>query len=95
MVTEFGFSTRIGPFSYAGLPDRDRRFSDHPEAVAEARDIVKALERECEALLAQHRAALENVAAALIEHETVSGEVVAACLAGVPSDPGGKLALAA
>ena len=25
MVTEFGFSKNIGPFSYAGLPDRERR----------------------------------------------------------------------
>lgn len=95
MVTEFGFSARIGPFSYAGLPDRDRRFTDHPEAVAEARDIVKALERECEALLAQHRAPLEKLTTALIEHETVSGDIVEACLAGAPFDPGGKLALAA
>ena len=56
MVTEFGFSKTIGPFSYAGLPDRERRIADHPEAIAEAREIIKALERECAALLRAHRA---------------------------------------
>ena len=89
MVTEFGFSKRIGPFSYAGLPERDRRLTDYPEVIAEARDIVKDLERECNTLLATHRVALERLTAALLDHETVSGEVVAACLAtsGAPHDP--------
>ncbi|HZM45893.1 MAG TPA: AAA family ATPase [Burkholderiales bacterium] len=81
MVTEFGFSKTIGPFSYAGLPDRERRIADHPEAIAEAREIVKALEHECGALLRAHHAALERLTAELLEHEVVSGEVVDACLA--------------
>ena len=76
MVTEFGFSKNIGPFSYAGLPDRDRRIADHPEAIAEAREIIKALERECAELLLANRAALERLTAELLEHEDVSGEVV-------------------
>jgi len=89
MVTEFGFSKRIGPFSYAGLPERERRMTEYPEVIAEARDIVKALEHECDALLAAHRTALERLTAALLQHETVSGEAVAACLAasGAPHDP--------
>ena len=45
MVTEFGFSPTIGPFSYAGLPDRERRIADHPEAIAEARETVGAGDR--------------------------------------------------
>jgi cell division protease FtsH len=81
MVTEFGFSKNIGPFSYAGLPERDRRVSEYPEVIAEAREIAKSLERECAALLLENRAALERLTAELLEHETVSGEVVAACLA--------------
>jgi cell division protease FtsH len=81
MVTEFGFSRSIGPFSYAGLPDRERRIADHPEAIAEAREIVKALEHECAALLRTNHAALERLTAELLEHEVVSGEVVDACLA--------------
>jgi cell division protease FtsH len=81
MVTEFGFSPTIGPFSYAGLPDRERRIADHPEAIAEARETVKALEQECTALLRSHDAALERLTGELLEHEVVSGEVVGACLA--------------
>ena len=80
MVTEFGFSRNMGPFSYAGLPDQERRIADHPEAIAEAREIVKSIERECAELLAANRPALERLTAALLEHETVSGEVVDACL---------------
>jgi len=82
MVAEFGFSSDIGPFSYAGLPDRERRASVHPETVAEAREIIKGLERECGRLLETHRAALDRLTALLIEHETVGGYEVDACLAG-------------
>ncbi|HKU70478.1 MAG TPA: AAA family ATPase [Burkholderiales bacterium] len=82
MVAEFGFSSDIGPFSYAGLPDRERRASVHPETIAEAREIIKGLERECARLLEAHRAALDRLTAHLIEHETVSGQEVDACLAG-------------
>lgn len=89
MVTEFGFSKRIGPFSYAGLPERERRLTDYPEVIAEARETVKELERECDALLDANRIALEGLTAALLDAETVSGDVVEACLAagGAPSDP--------
>ena len=96
MVTEFGFSKNIGPFSYAGLPERERRLADHPEAIAEARDIAKELERECAALLLANRAALERLSAELLEHETVCGDVVDACLAaGAHSAPQQDVALAA
>ena len=89
MVTEFGFSKRIGPFSYAGLPERERRLTDYPEVIAEARDTVKDLERECDALLRANRVALERLTAALLDAETVSGDVVEACLTpgGAPIDP--------
>jgi cell division protease FtsH len=89
MVTEFGFSKRIGPFSYAGLPERERRLTEYPEVIAEARETVKDIERECDALLRASRVALERLTAALLDAETVSGEVVDACLAasGEPLDP--------
>lgn len=80
MVTEFGFSKHIGPFSYAGLPERDRQTGSYPEAIVEARDIIKDIERRCAELLLANRAALERLTARLLEHETVSGEVVDACL---------------
>jgi cell division protease FtsH len=80
MITEFGFSKKNGPFSYAGLPDQERRLADHPEAIAEARALVKDIERECAELLAAHRPALERLTAELLEHETVSGAVVDECM---------------
>lgn len=81
MVTEFGFSEAIGPFSYAGLPERERQAGNYPEAILEARDIVKRIERLSAELLLKNRAALDRLTARLLEHETVSGEVVDACLA--------------
>ena len=80
MVTEFGFSEAIGPFSYAGLPERERQSGNYPEAILEARDIVKRIERLSAELLVKNRAALDRLTARLLEHETVSGEVVDACL---------------
>lgn len=79
MVTEFGFSADIGPFSYAGLPEQERQ-GIHAEAIVEAREITKEVERRCAELLIEHRGALELLTAELLEHETVSGDVVQACL---------------
>ncbi|MCC6532729.1 MAG: AAA family ATPase [Burkholderiales bacterium] len=81
MVTEFGFGKELGPFSYAGLPERDRPLATCQDAIAEARDLIKELEQECAALLRSNRRALELLTTQLLEHETVSGEVVSACIA--------------
>jgi cell division protease FtsH len=80
MVTEFGFSRNIGPFSYAGLPDRERAATGYSEAIAEAREIIKDIERQCAGLLLANREALARLTAELLEHETVSGEIVEKCL---------------
>lgn len=80
MVTEFGFSGSIGPFSYAGLPPRERQPEIYSEAIAEARALVKAIERQCAELLLAHREALDRLTAELLEHETVSGKIVDECL---------------
>ena len=84
MVTEFGFSKNIGPFSYAGLPERERHAGDYAEAITEAREIIKGVERRCAELLLVNYEALVRLTAELLEHETVSGDIVDACL-----DPGG------
>ena len=84
MVTEFGFSKSIGPFSYAGLPDRERQANGNADAVTEARAIIKDIEHQCATMLLANRAALDRLTAALLEHETVSGAVVDACLADSP-----------
>jgi cell division protease FtsH len=81
MVTEFGFSKDIGPFSYAGLPEGERHAGSHPEAIVEARGIIKGIEQHCAELLLANRAALDRLTACLLEHETVDGGVVDACLA--------------
>ena len=80
MVTELGFGREIGPFSYAGLPQGEKQGA-YPEAIAEARTLVKGIEAQCAALLAAHRPALERLTAQLLEHDTVDGAVVDACLA--------------
>ena len=80
MVTEFGFGKALGPFSYAGLPERDRHLADRQDAIVEARDLVKEIEGECARLLRLHRHALDSLTSKLLEHETVSGDVVDACL---------------
>jgi len=81
MVTEFGFSKDIGPFSYAGLPERERQAGSYPEAIFEARVIIRGIELRCAELLLANRGALDRLTARLLEHETVSGHVVDACLA--------------
>jgi cell division protease FtsH len=80
MVTEFGFSKNIGPFSYAGLPDRERQAGGSSEAITEARETIKDIERQCAELLLANREALDRLTAELLEHETVSGEIVDECL---------------
>ena len=84
MVTEFGFSKNIGPFSYAGLSERERQAGGGSEAITEARETVKDIDLRCAELLLANREALDRLTAELLEHETVSGEVVDECLA-----PGG------
>jgi len=80
MVTELGFSKDIGPFSYAGLPERERHTGNFPEAITEARKIIKNIEVQCAELLAANRDGLNRLTAQLLEHETVTGDVVDACL---------------
>jgi len=78
MVTEFGLGSQSAPFSYAGLPERDR--PNCSEAIAEAREIIRAAETQCKAILRAKRDALEALTERLLEHETVSGSVVDDCL---------------
>jgi len=87
MVTEFGFSRNIGPFSYAGLPDRERQAGGYSEAITEAREIIKGIESQCAELLLANRDALARLTAELLEHETVSGETVDECIvaSGMPA----------
>lgn len=87
MVTEFGFSKNFGAFSYAGLPDREKMPGSHPDAIKEARDIIKDVESECMALLVKYRVALDRLTGMLLEHETVDGKVVDECLLASAIEP--------
>lgn len=80
MVTEFGLGREGGPFSFAGLPDRDRPHANCADAIAQARTLIREVETECMALLRAKRSALDALTAQLLERETVPGDVVDACL---------------
>jgi cell division protease FtsH len=93
MVTRWGMSEKVGPISYAEgeehlfLGREVTRTVNHSEATAVLIDeemkrfLTDAIE-DCRRTLAAHMDGLHRVAAALLEHETLSGEEVRAVLAG-------------
>jgi cell division protease FtsH len=80
MITEFGLGKAAAPFSYAGLPERDRPHANCADAIAQARELIREVEAECTALLRAKRPALEALTARLLERETVPGAIVDECL---------------
>ncbi len=86
MVTEFGMSERIGPRAYGNsapvfLGDdmgHMREYSEETSKIidAEVDRIVREAEVACRDLLQDNRDALDLIARALLEHETVSGAEV-------------------
>lgn len=85
MVTKYGMSEALGPMTFGS--DNNEVFlgmsyaqtRDYSEQVAaeidaEVRKIIDKAYKTCEALLTEHREALERVAEALIEKEKLSGE---------------------
>ncbi len=78
MVAEYGFGTRNGPFSLAGLAEKLPGATS--EAVSEARELLKALEQRTITRLHAHRPVLEALTAALLANETVEGEELDAIL---------------
>ncbi|MCU1503567.1 MAG: ftsH [Ilumatobacteraceae bacterium] len=88
MVREWGMSERVGPMAWSGhqqvflgedLMTQGREFSD--ETARTIDDEVSRILHEQEArateLLTKHRAALESVAEALLDKETIDGAEVA------------------
>ncbi|MBC8087029.1 MAG: hypothetical protein H7Z40_07160, partial [Phycisphaerae bacterium] len=79
MVGEFGMSARVGlvsadPAAHGGAPSAQLQ-SRIDEAVA---DLVQVQAERAEALVSQHRAAVEAIAMALLEREVLdAAEVVA------------------
>ena len=87
MITEFGFSEKLGPLCYGG-EDRDvlaeygfGRRMDISEDTAklidsETRSLVEQSETKARTILSSHISQLKLLAAALLESETLSGEQI-------------------
>ncbi|MBK8907373.1 MAG: ATP-dependent zinc metalloprotease FtsH [Rhodospirillales bacterium] len=95
MVTEFGFSEKLGPLRYTD--NQEEVFLGHSvtqqklvsDATArlideEVRRLIDTAEGTAHDILNSHREDLDKVAEALLEYETLSGEDVRALLRGEP-----------
>ncbi|HEX6957597.1 MAG TPA: AAA family ATPase, partial [Ferrovibrio sp.] len=95
MVTEWGFSTKLGPLRYSD--NEEEVFLGHSvtqrknvsDATAkliddEVRRIVDEAEMKARKLLSEHMDDLHKLAQALLEYETLSGDEVKALLRGEP-----------
>ncbi len=93
MVTEFGFSEKLGPLRYSD--NEEEIFLGHSvtqrknvsDATAELidleiRQLIDEAEGTARRILVEHREDLEVVANALLEYETLTGEEVRALLRG-------------
>lgn len=86
MVREFGMSDRIGPMAWGTDNEvflgedfgQQRKFSDETARVIdeEIERILRECENECIDILTEHRHALDLIARALLEHETIDGAEV-------------------
>ncbi len=86
MVTEWGMSDKVGPMSFSTsgpvfLGDdmmNTKEYSDETARVLdeETQRILLESEDRCRALMTKHRSALNLIARALLEHETLTGEQV-------------------
>jgi cell division protease FtsH len=95
MVMEYGMSDRLGPMKY-GQPEGEvflgkdyARHQDYSNEVAsaideEVRRLITQAHEEARTILSAHREALDRLADALMERETLSGSEVAEVLHDVP-----------
>ena len=83
---EFGLSEAIGPVSYSGppagylSPSASRGYSEHTQWLVdqEVAALLTKAETRARNLLTNHREALAQLTAALLEQETVTGDQVRA-----------------
>jgi len=85
MVREFGLSNKLGPVSYTGQADGHaapgpRGHSERTQWLVdqEVADLLTSAETRARDLLTEHRESLNQLTAALLEQETVSGDQVRA-----------------
>jgi len=95
MVMEYGMSDRLGPMKYGHANGevflgrdygRQQDYSDEVAAFidAEVRKLISQAHREARQILETHRAALDRMAAVLIEKETIDAGEVAEIFKDVP-----------
>jgi cell division protease FtsH len=93
MVTEFGFSDRLGPLRYTDNQEeiflghsvtQQKHVSDATARLIdeEVRSLIDQAEESARCILNEHRGDLDLLAGTLLEYETVSGEEVKALLRG-------------
>ena len=76
MAGEFGFSPELGAFNYLALVPEGPSRPLEAVVLSEARQIVADAAERCAIRLRDHREAVEGLVGALLEYETVNGEVV-------------------
>jgi cell division protease FtsH len=89
MVCDYGLSDRVGPVSYSALVGGHpgtgpaRGYSEHTQRVIdqEVAALLAGAEARARDLLTRHRDALRQLAAALLDRETVTGDEVRALVA--------------
>ncbi len=95
MITEYGFSDRLGPLRYSENEEevflgrsvtQSQHMSDTTAQLIdeEVRTLVEAGEKTARDILTKYRKELDIIAKALLEYETLSGKEVAALLKGEP-----------
>jgi cell division protease FtsH len=98
MVTEYGMSDKLGPMTLGqkqGEVFLGRDFASHPdysdqvafEIDSEIRDLIDLAHDEALEILIEQRARLDQMAAALIEKETIEKEELVALLDGLVKRP--------
>jgi cell division protease FtsH len=85
MIREYGLSDKLGPVSYTGPPAghpalTQRGYSEHTQWLVdqEVAALLTSAETRARDLLTQHKEALTQLTAALLEQETVTGDQVRA-----------------
>ncbi|WP_419841936.1 ATP-dependent zinc metalloprotease FtsH [Candidatus Poriferisodalis sp.] len=91
MVSEWGMSDRVGPMAWGSHSQvflgedlvSGREYSDETARVIdeEVERILRTQQDRARSALVEHRAALDRIAAALLEHETITGEQITALVA--------------
>jgi len=87
MVTEFGFSDKLGPLRYADNEEevflghsvaRQKHMSDATAALidCEVRRLIEEAEAEARRIMSEHADELEIIAQGLLEYESLSGDEI-------------------